>query len=55
VQDADIIFVMDKGKITASGTHDELLKISPIYNEVYNQQCAGADMVPSLSVFKEDN
>jgi len=55
VQDADIIFVMDKGQITASGTHDELLKISPIYNEVYNQQCAGADMVPSLSVSKEDN
>ena len=28
IMDADIIYVVDKGKVVASGTHDELLKIN---------------------------
>ena len=43
VQDSDIIIVMDNGKISASGTHSELLTTSKIYQEVYNQQMGGAD------------
>ena len=38
VQDADLILVMDAGRIVASGTHAELLQSSPIYREIYEQQ-----------------
>ena len=41
VQDADHIIVMDDGKISAYGTHEELLKSSDIYREVYESQVKG--------------
>lgn len=42
VQDADIIVVMDGGKIKSIGKHDELMETSIIYREVYEQQMGGA-------------
>lgn len=41
VQDADKIIVMDGGKAVAMGTHEELLKTSDIYAEVYTSQMQG--------------
>ena len=38
VQDADLILVLDNGRIESMGTHDELLKTSTIYKEVYDSQ-----------------
>ena len=43
VQDADLILVMENGKIADKGTHDELLKTSEIYREVWEQQTNGGD------------
>ena len=44
VQDADMIVILDNGMIAAVGTHDELLKTSKIYQEVYySQQKGGAE------------
>lgn len=43
VQDADKIIVMDDGKISAVGTHEELLKSSSIYREVYESQVKGGN------------
>jgi ATP-binding cassette subfamily B protein len=38
VRRADLILVMEKGKIVARGTHQQLLQSSPLYAEVYSQQ-----------------
>ena len=43
VQDADRIIVMEGGRIAAVGTHEELLKTSEIYREVYESQTNGGD------------
>ncbi len=41
VEDADLIIVMENGKISALGNHNELLESSEIYREVYSQQTNG--------------
>jgi ATP-binding cassette subfamily B protein len=38
VLNADLILVLDKGRIAASGTHEELMETSPIYAEIYYSQ-----------------
>ncbi len=43
VQDADLIIVMDGGKIAAAGKHDVLLETSGIYREVYESQTKGGE------------
>lgn len=43
VQDSDKIIVMDEGKISAFGTHEELMNTSKIYREVYESQIKGGE------------
>ena len=43
VQDADIILVLENGRIVASGNHETLLETSPIYREVYQSQKKGGE------------
>ena len=43
VEHADKIVVLDKGEIESVGKHEELLKISPIYREIYESQIKGAE------------
>lgn len=40
VMNADKILVLDDGKLDAEGTHEELLKTSPIYQDIYRTQKA---------------
>jgi ATP-binding cassette subfamily B protein len=41
IRDADLILVMDKGDIVEQGKHEELLKRSGFYAELYNSQFEG--------------
>ncbi|MBQ1928312.1 MAG: ABC transporter ATP-binding protein, partial [Clostridia bacterium] len=43
VQESDKIIVLDEGKVVAFGSHDELMKTSNIYKEVYNTQMKGSE------------
>ena len=43
VQDADMIIVMDNGRIADMGTHEELMAHSAIYRETYEQQTSGGE------------
>ncbi len=41
VQDADMIIVLDNGRVADTGTHEELLERCTIYREVYESQTKG--------------
>ena len=41
IQSADRIIVMDEGRISGFGTHEELMKTNAIYQDVYNSQIKG--------------
>ena len=41
VQESDMIIMLDNGMVSAVGTHDELMKTSEIYQEVYYSQQKG--------------
>lgn len=43
VEDADMIVVLDSGKISACGKHEQLMRESEIYREVYKSQNKGGD------------
>lgn len=38
VMDADVILVMDKGRIVSAGNHEELMNISQTYQDIYKSQ-----------------
>ena len=43
VMDSDLIIVLEGGSISAAGTHDELMRSSDIYREIYEQQTRGSE------------
>ena len=44
VQDADVIIILDDGKINAVGNHETLLNSNDIYREIYTSQIKGASL-----------
>ena len=42
IVDADVINVIDKGKLAASGTHEELLNESSVYNKLYTHESSNS-------------
>ena len=41
IEDADLILIMDGGKIIQQGTHEQLMKDSQLYREIYTSQMKG--------------
>ena len=45
---ADKIVVIDRGRIAAEGTHQELLRTSQIYREIYESQLGNGFSPPEV-------
>jgi ATP-binding cassette, subfamily B, multidrug efflux pump len=45
VLNADKIVVMDEGRVVAQGTHKQLMKTSPIYQEIYASQLGNGNQL----------
>jgi ATP-binding cassette subfamily B multidrug efflux pump len=50
IQDADLILVMNNGRIIETGTHKELLSQGGFYADLYNSQFTGAYSTPELVI-----
>ncbi|KQO62281.1 ABC transporter ATP-binding protein [Curtobacterium sp. Leaf261] len=50
VRDADVIFVVDRGRIVERGTHGELLSLDGVYASLHRQQNVPAESAGSLGV-----
>ena len=48
VQESDMILVMEEGRITASGTHEELLRTCDEYRSIYESQTKNQDQPAEL-------
>ena len=44
IQDADMILILDDGKINEIGIHEELIVTNEIYKEIYESQQKGANI-----------
>ncbi|MBO5092573.1 MAG: ABC transporter ATP-binding protein, partial [Clostridia bacterium] len=44
VENADVIIILDDGRINAIGNHESLLKDNAIYREIYTSQTKGASL-----------
>ena len=44
IADADLILVMDDGRIAAMGTHEQLMESCDIYREIYEEQQEGVSL-----------
>jgi subfamily B ATP-binding cassette protein MsbA len=54
VRRADVIFVLDKGRIVERGTHDELLASGGLYSRLYEIQFRDEEVTPVTAVSAPD-
>lgn len=54
VQDADLILVLEEGRIAAQGSHEDLLEQSPLYADIYYGQLEGEADAGDFLVYGED-
>ena len=47
VRDADIIAVLDQGRLVEQGTHDELLELNDVYADLYRKQLLEEELAAS--------
>ena len=45
IRDADLILVLDGGRMAGLGSHDKLLDTCPLYTEIYNSQLKGGESI----------
>ena len=44
IRDADKIIVLDEGRMVGMGTHEELLKTCPVYQEIARSQLSSEEL-----------
>jgi ATP-binding cassette subfamily B protein len=55
VINADLILVLEKGEIVASGNHEELLETSEIYADIYSSQLiSDAEISEDLDLYDSE-
>jgi ATP-binding cassette subfamily B protein len=54
VLNADMILVLDKGKIVETGKHEDLMESSAIYAEIYNSQLVGDAEIDEVEAVQEE-
>ena len=50
VRNADLILVIDRGRLVAQGRHEDLIRESGIYADIYYRQLRQEDRVPQLAL-----
>jgi ATP-binding cassette subfamily B protein len=54
VRNADQIFVIDEGRLVAQGKHEDLIRESGIYAEIYHRQLKSDDGQPATDLARRD-